>query len=409
VKPYKIILPACTALILLLSSSQISFLYQLVKYALIPRFDVKSRSTYLLDHMGINPRTQTFIDEYRKNSIFLSVAGKNILKQYGTPVPKSGAHEFLPDIIEKFPENLFLDHFQLYTAAGAVKDWQNFDFLLLSILQDPGFNQLSYQVLSESSEKYGLFPDALMNIILYLNWQQNFDLSEKLLARLQPDIRLTPDQYRLPAADRQSRMDPDREKPPPRLDPGTITARIKQFLKQENAEVFLGENLIPRSSLRHDRSVIPHWDFSDQSDRQPFSKGSFFGAPDPIENSMRVMGFFKEVDEKKAPSRAGFWLRQPIRTEGKTYLFYFQYKTLQDTERPAFLLSEKINQEWILEPTNSKWKEVYYIFDNLKLRLYPFKPLLRMFGTGSTWFRHVYFSEISIEDSPIDKDVFFIQ
>ena len=121
------------------------------------------------------------------------------------------------------------------------------------------------------------------------------------------------------------------------------------------------------------------------------------------------MGFFMRIDEKKAPCRAGFWLRQSIWTKDKTYLFHFKYKTLQDTERPTFWLSEKLNQEWLLEATGSEWKEVYYIFNNRKLRLYPIKPLLRMFGTGSTWFRHVYFSEIAIEDSPIDKDVFFTQ
>jgi len=189
-----------------------------------------------------------------------------------------------------------------------------------------------------------------------------------------------------------------------------IKEKMERILNSEEIMIDFGRNLIPDESFDNQYSLEKYWDFSDMSDSESWSKGSFYGDFDSMsDKSMRIMGFFVKKIENKEGARAGFWYKQDIPLREKPYLFCFQYKTLQGKEMPTFWLSYAFNKEWRLEPTDSKWKEIYYFFDNEKFKIPSIKPLLRMFGTGTVWFDDICLFEIDSRGAFVEKEALYIK
>jgi hypothetical protein len=105
----------------------------------------------------------------------------------------------------------------------------------------------------------------------------------------------------------------------------------------------------------------------------------------------------------------GLQLRKRINLSDSTYLLHFRYKTSGQSEIPSFWLAYEIRKAHRIEPADSGWKEVFYIFNNNHYKLPQVQPLLRMFGTGSVWFENIGFYRIEWEGLPVEQDALIIQ
>ena len=359
-----------------------------------------------------NERISPLLEMYLKDGLFLSYLGKEFLRNY--ELKRSGNEKkfFLPLILEKFPENILLDELNLYSTKDSARDWGNFDLLFLKILEDSDFNSFSNSALIESIKANKISKEILFLLICYLNWAENFSLSESVTTWGIEENIFTSKQQRFLLGDLSSRKGrrENFNKDNKSFKYSSIQNKLNEMLEDDEINVKLGKNLIPDGHLTQKDSANINWHFSDMSDGELFSKGSFYGDLDQCEkNSLRVMCFYTKRAEEKEPSRGGFWFKKDILLERATYLFYFRYRTVVGTENATFWLSSISGKEPILESTDSDWKECFYIFNNEQLKMPKIKPLLRMWNKGSVWFDDIGFFKLDIGGTLGEKDLLFIR
>jgi len=399
-------------LALLFSFSKIAFLFDLIQSSLISNTNQEKKLKTLAKGFFKNGRLSPIIKErYFNDETFLVIFAMEVIKHGKNVELKKGSNLLLPIILDKFPENIFLDNFNLYREKNLSKDRENFDFLFFRILRSTEFNRISKKIIIQSISDQKISETSLFHLILYLNWMNNFALAKDLLiwgikenkldknscSFLQEDLHLRKNENEFQLAHFS-------------IDKLRIENTVKTFFNNNEIKIDFAQNLISDGSFTDQNSLKKHWDFSDMSDSEPFSKGSFYGYFDSMsEKSMRVMGFFTKQIENKEPSRAGFCYKEEIPLAEKVYLFYFRYKTFQGKEIPTFWLSYAFNKEWGLEPTDFKWREVFYIFNNRQFKIPSIRPLLRMWGIGSVWFDDVYLLEIEPGGISIENETLFIK
>jgi hypothetical protein len=314
-------------------------------------------------------------------------------------------------LIEKFPENVFLDEFNLYKTETMAKSWENFDPLFFGLMDDPEFNDLSYDVLVDSFLTGKIDKKNLDSLIYYLNWNRNDSLSIDLIKWGETEGILNEEQYNFLMEDLTSRQAEIQEQSKTvGAGPVELLSSIKKLMELKGLNINLGRNLICDGGLDKKASLHMYWTFSDMSDKEPFSKGSFIGDIDEYEkNSIRVMGFYTEKTENRHDARGGFWYKSNIPLDRKYYLFHFKYMTLEESESPSFWLTDELGKEPRLQPTQKVWKECFYLFNNSTLNLTIVKPLLRMWGVGTVWFEDIGLFELAAEGDFLENDLLIIQ
>ena len=359
-----------------------------------------------------NERLLPLLEMYLRDSLFLSYLGKEFLRNYELNRLGSDKKFFLPLILEKFPENIFLNKLFLNDAEDSSKDWDNFDMLFFKVLEDPDLNSFSCSALIESTKANKISKEILFLLICYLNWTENFRLSESMTTWGIEENIFTRKQQRFLLDDlslrkgRRKNLNKDSKF----FKYSNIQNKLNEMLDEKRIRVKLSENLIPDGHSTRRNSSNINWHFSDMSDREIFSKGSFYGDLDQFEKkSLRVMCFYTKNVAGREPSRGGFWLRKDILLENAAYLFCFRYRTLVGTENATFWLSSILGKEPLLESTDLNWKECFYIFNNEQLKMPKIKPLIRMWDKGSVWFDDIGFFKLDIEGTLDEKDLLFIR
>ena len=391
------------------SINKINFLFDLTKFSLDSKKYEKKNLELIAESLSENKRLFELINRYKfyKNELFLSLFIKEMIKQNKVDLLQNESKFFLPIILEKFPENIFLHNLNFYRTKNQ-REWRNFDLLFFKILEDSKLNFFSFKILTDSIYKGKILKEDLFNLIYFLNWRKNFSLAEDLLNWGMKEKIIDNNQYNFLLKDLIQRKRNKKIKYENNLK--NIKNKLKELFGKKNIKIRIKENLIQDGSFTQRDSIKKYWFFSDMSDRKPFSKGSFYGDIDLIENnSIRVMGFFVKRIPGKGPARGGFWYKEKIPLKVKVYLFYFKYKTLIGKEIPSFWLAYEFRKEPRLGSTDFKWKEVFYIFNNKNLKIPKVQPLLRMWGTGSVWFDDIGLFEIEIQGASIEKDILFIE
>ena len=393
------------------SLNKILFLVGLSQFSLSPKFEKKSGPEFLARHYSKNRKLSLLIPNDTSNDFFIGSFFKGLIKKRIKGREETGLEDYMLLIIDKFSENIFLDGLGLYGNELKDKAWDNFDMLFLKIIADPDLNALSCDVLIDSVRSDKIDKKYLPSLIYYLNWKRNFDLSRYLLDLGISEGNLSEEIQKSLTTDLSVRHSGlSKRSDVVCLAPAEIERKLHGLLKEKESSVSLGDNLLFDGGFKKITSLDKYWAFSDMSDGEPFSRGSFYGSIDEFENnSMRVMGFFIEKTEKRSPSRGGFLYNHYIPLKEKVYLFYFKYKTREATESPAFWLSKELKKEPRLKPTNMDWKECFYLFNNGILNLPEVKPLLRMWGLGSVWFDDIGLFEITTEGISIEKDLLIIR
>jgi hypothetical protein len=398
--------------VFLFSLGKMSFLYDIFKFSLSKEKKIQEAYKIWSHYDPKNKKLSSLLEPYKSRDDFLFMLAADILKEYyEEEFIEEKFRDYLPIIQEKFPENIFLKQLGLSSAENNPKFSENFDPLFLHILKSPEFNMQSYNMIMNAVQDGLLSNQGLFYLIDFLNWQQNVFLAAKLMQWGIDEGRLTERQYRILRRDLSLRDDPKKNKGKKiEINHEEIKREIEDIFQNDEMNIDLGKNLISGENLEDRDFPEKYWAFSDMSDREPFSKGSFYGDIDEYENNcLRIMGFFKEKTEKKRPSRAGFRYRKNIPLEWKFYLFYFKYKIQEGTEIASFWLSNVLKKEPRLESNPMKWKECFYLFNNSQMKMAEVKPLLRMWGTGSVWFDNISLFELNIEGRFVEKDLLIIR
>jgi hypothetical protein len=411
-KKFKVVIVSLFILLaLFFSFSKMTFLFELIQFSFIPNTHQEKKLKILAKTFFKNGRLSPIIKErYFNDKTFLAIFAVEMIKNGKTVELKMESNLLLPIILEKFPENIFLDNLNLYRKTNPSKDWENFDSLSFRILENPKFNGISFDILSQSISNKKITEDVLFYMIYYLSWMNNFALAEDLLNWGIKEKKLDKNNYDYLKEDLHLRKTKNRFQVAHfSIDKPKIENTVRSFLNNKEIRIDFAQNLISDGSFTNQNSFKKYWDFSDMSDSEPWTKGSFYGDIDSVcENSMRVMGFFIKHIANKEDSRAGFLYKEEIPLAEKDYLFYFRYKTFRGEEMPSFWLSYAFNRERGLEPTDFKWREVYYIFNNRQFKIPTIRPLLRMWGIGSVWFDDIYLLEIEPGVTSIEKEIFFV-
>ncbi len=354
-----------------------------------------------LEGMTDLPERESFLVPYAEQLIKRSLPGRG---------PGAGRFPFLPALARKFPDNFLLDAVGLYDQAPGNRDWENLDALSFRVLSDPGFNSISYAAAVKHAPECQFSEGFFENLLYFLNWQRNFDLSDRLLvwAFQQRVIDLSSaETLSRDLAIRKGGSDQDRETSRRGVD--QMQAILGGHMADQDVEIILGENLIQDDGYKEKASWDELWNFSDMSDYGPFAKGSFFGAVDgPVDRSLRAMCFFIKSIPGKEDSRAGFWYKHPIRLESESYVWHFRYRTRGTTEKPSFYLQYAFDREWPLEPAAASWRDVFFVFDNSVVRKEKINFLLRMWGPGSVWFDDIGFYALGERVPLSEKFLLFI-
>ncbi|OGD18267.1 MAG: hypothetical protein A2W03_14090 [Candidatus Aminicenantes bacterium RBG_16_63_16] len=309
------------------------------------------------------------------------------LRRGDLQIKKKDTAAFLGRVTARFPDNVILEELGLYGGENLTGDWQSFDALFFGMVADPEFNDLSFRALTASVRDGRLPPECLSPLLSYLAWRKNPGLERKLRdwktsqgiggepPAEYPEIPPSALRSALPEAGSQAGG-------------GALRSALARLLKIDPAKAKVGENVIAAAGLADRDSLEKSWEFLDLSSREPFSRGSFAGGPDPqAGGALRVMGFFVRTEPGKVPCRAGFIRKQAVPLGAKTYVLDFFYRTLGRTERPSFwLASPELMPERELDPAAGEWRRVLFVFDNGELGIPSVQPLLRMWGTGTVWF-----------------------
>ncbi len=312
------------------------------------------------------------------------------------------------ELIRMFPENLFFDTLQLYPETHPPCDWENLDELSFQILADTDLNSLAYQGLTRHFQSPQVADSAAVSVVLFTNWIRNYPLSEDLITRFKRKNLISQLQHQILSADLAQRKQNNSTSPNQGIPENFSVLQMLAHQVGIDPESFsIGENLIPGGSFLNKESMDAHWLFSDMSDSDRFSKGSFYGNFDT--GALRVLCFFTSEVSGRQVSRGGFWHKHAIPLEKGPYVFGFKYRTLLDSESPTFWLDDQFKKEWKLEPTSNEWKQVVFFFDNAGWNVDTIQPLLRMFGPGSVWFDDVCLYKIKAEGDLVAREILFIQ
>lgn len=399
-------------LALLFSFAKIAFLFDLIQFTLASNFHQEKKLKILSKAFIKNGRLLPIIREkYINDEKFLCMIAIELINKDKHVKFSEEVNLILPIIIEKFPENLFLEYSNLYKEKNLLTDWENFDPLFFNILKNSKLNSISYNVLIQAISSKKISEGILLHLIHYLSWMKNYELAENLLNLGIKENKLDNSSYTYLLRDLNIRKHENSiQVARVSMDKQRIENTLRNFFNSNEIKVDLRMNLVFDGSLNNPDSINNIWDFSDMSEGVAWSKGAFYGDFDSIsDKSMRVMGFFIKQTENREAARAGFWYKQDIPLGDKPYLFCFRYKTLQGKEMPTFWLSYAFNKEGELEPTDSKWREVYYFFDNKKFKIPSIKPLLRMWGTGTVWFDDICLFEIKSRGTFVEKEILYIK
>jgi len=388
--------------------SKLTYVFQFFRFSLSPPA-YKVKNIDLLSQSFLkNQRLYSLIkDKFLDNEDFLASFTAELISKNQTHLLKSQYANLYSYVLRKFPENIFLDHLGLDKENGALRDWENFDALALKLFRESRFDFFVIPFFAQRFSDEELFEHGMSALVYYLNWMENFSLAGDLLDLSYEEKKIGKDEYEALKEDLISR----KRKQSPKKELIQELALDSPFvsLDYNGLKIILERNLLRDGSFEKKNSLKQFWTFSDMSDREPFSKGSFYGGRDHFENKcMRVMGFFVNNLDGKSPVRGGFWYSERIFLEEKTYCFCFSYKTLHESENPSFWLSYGL-KEPRTGPASLTWKKVYFIFNNSHYKLEFVKPLLRMWGTGSVWFDNIGLYEIEVEGTAVEKDALFIQ
>lgn len=406
-KTNRIILAGLIIMCLVLSIKPFLFFCDIMALVFSPNHS-DTTMTALVRNLHRNSRFEPVTQPYLKNDVFLSFLARDLIRKNSQTAPMEHS-VFLPNIINIFPENLFIEHFELYPLSYSEKPWENFDRLFFLVIQDKKLNPLSFEVLVNAFKNKRIGIDAFINVTEFLSWNKHFSLVEDLLVWGRDSGMIGPSQYQV----LQKRMEA-RQKTPPRFRrtdislPSQIINKINTLEIGDGDKIRLGDNLIEDGSFEDANTLANHWIFSNMSDTAIFSAGSFIGDIDAIDtNTMRIMGFFAGRDPGKENPRGGFLYKTDIPLKGRVFILYFRYQTQGVTESPSFWLGQK--KETGLQNTASQWKEIAYLFDNRKTRWDYIRPLFRIWGTGSVWFDDLYLAEIEIPGYVIENEKLFTQ
>jgi hypothetical protein len=392
----------------ILSFHKVSYLFQFFRFSLSPPL-LKDKNIDMLTRSYLkNDRLDSVIkDKFLENEHFLaSFAAEKMIHSLSFRQEDQN-DELINQVSKKFTENMFLHHLGLYDESGSEKTWENLDALSLKLMRESRFNDLAFPTITQQIIDDNMPDFYLADLIAYLNWMENFTLSEDLLSWGFEEKRIPKNICDSLAADLSRRRRGqiiERKKFSEQAQNSSIVQ-----LNDPNLKIMLRRNLLADGDFRGKKTLVQFWTFSDMSDSASFSKGSFYGDMDQSEDSsMRVMGFFVKKIDNKSPARGGFWYNDRIFLEDKTYAFCFKYKTLHKSEAPSFWLSYGL-KEPRPGPSPSSWKRVCFVFNNSHYKLESIKPLLRMWGTGSVWFDDIGLYEVELEGASVEKDALFIQ
>lgn len=401
---------AFVLILLLLSVNALTFSFRLLRFTLSSSLGETKEMDLLAKNCFTNKRlAQSLDDNFLSNDYFLASFMAELISDSKIHLAGKEYERIFDRVHSRFRENIFLAHFGLYEECGPDKDWANFDALALKLLRERRFNPLSFPLLTERMTE-GSIPDSRPPLLIsYLSWMDNFSLAEDLLAwsreqgHFGEDVR---DQL-IEDLNRRKRRRPKRKGGPVA---GPEQAPLVIPFENEAVKIDADKNLLPSQKARRPGPLRKRWIYSEISDTEQYGKGSFYGDIDPWENNgLRVMGFFTRSLAGFGFARGGLQLKEEIPTAEGTYLFHFRYKTSGQSEIPSFSLSWKIRKTHRLEPADSGWKEVFYIFDNSHYKLDSVQPLLSLFGTGTVWFDDIGFYTIELGDKTVEKDALVIQ
>lgn len=408
-KTRKTLIAALVLTLSILSINTLIFSVRLFRLSSRPHLDDEKRMDVLAKNFLMNKRLTPLVTEnYQRNDYFLASFVAELIEDNSVDLLTKEYKGLFNNATKKFPENLFLAHFGLYEERAPAKDWQNFDRLALKLMREPRFNSLVFPMLTKKVVDKEIPDSSLPLLISYLNWMENFSLADDLLTwayekRIENNVY---DSLLVDLKRRKKRRQTAKKSP---LD-GRRDASFFIPFENKDMKVEAGRNLIFDGNFRKAGSIQKKWTFLDISDTESYAKGSFYGHIDSLENnSLRVMGFFIKYAEGKGYPNGGLQLKKRIELSKNTYLFHFKYKTSGQSEIPSFWLAYGIDKAHRIEPADSGWKEVYYIFNNTHYRLPYVRPFLRIFGTGSAWFENIGLYKIALDSITVEQDALIIR
>jgi hypothetical protein len=363
----------------LVSHKAILFTWNLIFTARHFHEDKDRASVYMIRSLNYKPTVYGVYKKYKNSRIDSLIVKTAIYSRYNKnrDVFKSYKQEGLSftHFQSIFKNNFYLKH--LFDDSTEIQAYENLDSISLKILADQTMNPLSVLILEQIKQKFS--EGFLNNLVDYCSWKENYPLRDYLMKTLSLN------------------------------DPGGKISKIESLPMEKSIEVLnkllsekheikgisLGNNLVKSGSFEDVDQIISNWNFSNMAGFKPFSDGSFTMGSCQINGNgnLRLMGFFVNNEQGKSNARGGAWYGSLIPTEKKYYLFSFDYMVKTGKERPAFWLSKGIPEQR-LPPTKGKWKKVLFFFNNSKGATTFWKPLIRMWGTGSMWIDNVVLIKI---------------
>ncbi|MCP4152218.1 MAG: hypothetical protein GY757_31050 [bacterium] len=366
-RTWKIIRYSALLVVLLVSIKAILFTWTLIKADYYYRGTKQERDYYLYKCVTLKPSVYHVFSKINQRTIDDVIARKVIYGKYRDKknifAELTGTEELTQkQFSEKYRHNLYFQYLFPGTGHG---NWRNLDTVALGILADQSMNRLTEDIIKQFKP---LFPvDFTENLIDYCRWQENHSLADFLLS-----TTVTKNKHR------------KIEKGPDYRD----SLKLHHVLLKEKYGIVtevLAENLVKKPGFRLSGEEFRQgWGFSKMAGRKPFSEGSFIIGPDKTSGNacLRIMGFYTGNVKEKSQARGGALLYGRIMLRKSFYIISFDYLTKTGKENASFFPGNK-NKEYYLPPTNGSWHKAHLILENKNGGRGFFRPLFRMWGTGT--------------------------
>jgi tetratricopeptide (TPR) repeat protein len=174
--------------------------------------------------------------------------------------------------------------------------------------------------------------------------------------------------------------------------------------------VELGPNLVENAGFeRGQEAQLQEWIWYQWTDGGRFDRGLYVGGLEtdwPYEGNQAavVRGLWIEGNERRLPSRAGFWYSRDGVTlrPNVPYVLAFYYRTLMlHSGRVAIQISDEAaiapRRDVWLPDTQGRWQKHVLVCWNHSMETVTVRPLLRIWGEGTAWFDEVQILEVHLD------------
>jgi hypothetical protein len=285
----------------------------------------------------------------------------------------------------KYRDNFYLQKF--INNLEKKRNWEHLDEVSYFFLSNKKHNKLTISIFEKI--KYQFSKTFLINLCDFLFWKKNYILGNYIKQK----FKLNRYKYK---------------KPNKTLSYKKSVLILKDFILKEFKikKGFSNVNLIEPEVSGDINFLRKYWHYSNMSNIYPFGDGSFSVNTETISGYKLVKLFNSYLNNnRKSNARGGIWHKRSIKIDRRYYVFSFDYFSKTGHEKMRFWLSKYIK---IFSFTKEKmrWKKMIFILDNRDGKIDLLKPLIRMYGTGSSWINNVFLGKLDVKKELFNRQYY---